>query len=93
VRSRRPHAVDHHLVDRGVAQQRLERTQPERPLGHPRHERVASARIEQRRLALHQRPDPPLHVAGALRRRLGKQPLAQRGGERVEVGNRLHAHH
>jgi hypothetical protein len=86
----RPQAVDHHLVDYGVAQQRLERPQPERPLGHPRHQRLARARIEQRRLALHQRPDPPLDVARGLRPRLGQQRLAQRGCERVEVGDRLH---
>ncbi len=46
--------VDHDLLDLGVAQQRLQRPQPERALGHPRDQRLAVGRVEQRRLALHQ---------------------------------------
>jgi hypothetical protein len=45
-----------------VAQQRLQRTEAERALGHPRHELLARRRVEQRRLALHQRPNPPLNL-------------------------------
>jgi hypothetical protein len=76
----RRHPVDHHLIDVRVAQQRLERPQPERPLGHARHERLARTHVQQRRLTLHQRPDPPLDVVGPVAHRLAQQPLAQRGG-------------
>ena len=40
---------------------------PNDALGHPRHQRLARAGVQQRRLALHQRPDPPLDVARAVR--------------------------
>ena len=73
-------AVDHHLVDRGVGEQRLQRPEPERALGDPRGELVARALVEHAGLAVDERPDP----LGPRRRRpprLRQQPLAQRAGE------------
>ena len=47
--------VDHHLVDRRVAQQRLQRAEPERALGHQRDQPRRARRRPAGRLALHQR--------------------------------------
>ncbi len=74
---RRP--ADEDLVDAGVAQQRLERTEADGALGHARGERGARARVEHARLALHEGADavarvvPARRVAGAV-----DEPLAQR---------------
>ena len=75
-----PH--DHHLVDRRVAQERLQRTEPERPLGDPARQLGPRARVEHRRLAIHQRADPVAQLAFA---GIEQQALAQVGGELVEV--------
>ncbi len=77
---RRP--AHHDLVDGGVAQQRLERAEPERPLGDPAGELGPRARVEHRRLAIHERADAvgQLALAG-----IEQQALAQVGGELVEV--------
>ena len=81
----RPRAVDHDLVDGRVAEQGLERPEPERALGHTRDELVARAGVQQCRLAVDERADARVQV-GAVGRGLGDQPLAQRGGEVVEGG-------
>jgi hypothetical protein len=83
---------DHQLVDRRVAQQRLERAEPDRALGHPRGQRGPRLGIEDAGLALHERADPgrgivPVaRVAGAL-----DQLVAQRAGERIEGIGWVHA--
>ena len=69
----RRRAADHDLVDRGVAQQRLERPEPERALGDPSGELGARVGVEHRRLAIHERADALAQVGlGAARvRRAG----------------------
>ena len=96
VRSSRPAALDpdrrrpadHDLVDRGVAQQRLQRAEAERALGDPLGELGARVGVEHRRLAVHERADPlgrgrPPAPAG-----VGEQAVAQVGGELVEIVHR-----
>ena len=89
----RARAVDHHLVDRGVAKERLQGTQAERLLGDQRGEPSTGFRVQQGALAVDQRRDPPTHVA--VHRtfpRLVEQPGAQSGGQPVElVAVGLHA--
>ena len=87
----RPRPVDHHLVDRGVAQQRLERARarttarPPAPTSASR--AAASSSAASRSTSARIRPSTS---PAPSRRRLDQQPLAQGGGERVEVGDRLH---
>ena len=66
----------------GSRKQRLERPEPERPLGDPADELGPRARVEHRRLAIHERADAvgQLTLAG-----IEQQALAQVGGELVEV--------
>ena len=90
-----PHRLgpaDEQLVDRRVAQQRLQRPEPDRPLGHPRGERLARRGVEHARLALDERADPRGGVvAGARLAGAVDQPVAQRPGEAVEgIGRGLH---
>jgi hypothetical protein len=78
------HPVDHDLVDRGVAQQRLQRAEAERALGDELDEAHAGARVQQRRLLLDERADPRVQVAlvaGVGRR---DEVLAEPVGEAVE---------
>ena len=69
----------------GIAQQRLERPEPDRALGDARGERRARAGVEHAGLALDERADPRgrvvavARVAGAV-----DEALAERAGERVE---------
>ena len=78
---RRP--ADEQLVDRRIAQQRLERPEPDRPLGHPRGERRARRGVEHAGLALDERADPRGRIvaAGGVARAVD-EPVAQRAGER-----------
>ena len=76
-------AADHHLVDRRVAQQRLERPEPERALGDPRRELRARARVEHARLAVDQRADAVLRIRG-IGAHLAQEPCAQLVGEQIE---------
>ena len=87
-----PHGLgpaDEQLVDAGVAQQRLERPESDGPLGDPRGERGARARVEHAGLALDERADPRTGVVAALgvAGRLD-EAVAQRAGERVERAGR-----
>ena len=86
----RADAVDEHLVDLGVAQQRLERPEPERELGHPvgqRGPRAPASRTAASRVD--ERPDGR-RVAARLPR-LGDQALAQAGREVVQGVVGVHA--
>ena len=85
----RRRAADEDLVDAGIAQQRLERPEPDRALGDPRRERRARPRVEHARLPLDERADPVARVVAARRvARAVDEPLAERAGEVVE---RVHA--
>ena len=72
-------AVDHHLVDLGIGEQRLERAEAERALGDHVRQLGAHVLVQQRRLEVHQRADAVRQVGaiGSLSR-LAKQPLTQR---------------
>jgi hypothetical protein len=82
-------AAHHHLLDGGVAEQRLQRAEAERALRDPAGQLVARARVEHRRLAVDELAD----AAGQVLRRgvvgAGEQPVAQVGGELVEVVHTL----
>ncbi len=77
-------AAHHHLLDRRVAQQRLQRPEAERPLGDPARELGPRAGVERGRLAVDERPDALRRVLAGLGGR-GEQAVAQVGGERVEI--------
>ena len=82
-----PGPVDHHLVDRGVGEQRLERTEARRALGDARDELRAGVLVEHARLAIDERADALVQLAvRTVAPGLGEQALAQRAGERVERG-------
>ena len=81
--------ADEQLVDAGIAQQRLERAEPDRALGHAGGERGARRGVEHARLALDERADPRARVvAGAGLARAVDEPVAQRAGEGVEAVGR-----
>ena len=85
----RADAVDEHLVDLRVAQQRLERPEAERELGDPVGQRGPRALVEDRGLARDERPDGG-RVPARLPR-LGDEALAQAGRELVEGVVGVHA--
>ena len=74
--------ADHDLVHGGVGQQGLERPEPERALGDPRHEIRAPILAQHAGLAIHQGADAAGKIAVVLGGR--EQPLPQVGRERVE---------
>ena len=94
VRSSRPprsiqtgsRAGDHHLLDRRVGQQRLERPETEGPLRDPIRELGAGRPVEHSRLALDQLADAAGQVVARISR-TREQAIAQVGGELVEVGH------
>ena len=77
----RARPVDHDLVDARVAQQRLERAQPERALGDERDEVLAGGLVEQRGVAVDQRADARGQVgvrdAAGLGQQLGAQVVRE----------------
>ncbi len=78
-------AANHQLVDAPIAQQRLQRSQPDGALAHARGQLRPRRGIEHARLALHQRVDPHRRViADAGLARAVDQAVAQRPGQRVE---------
>ena len=83
----RPGAVDHDLVDVGVAQQRLERPEPERALGHARDELVA--RRPRRAAPPRGRRAPRIRaVQVAAVRRPPRRPAARAARRRGRPGRR-----
>ena len=76
----------HHLLDRGIAEQRLERAEAERALGDPARELGARRFVEHRGLAVDERADPPRQVLAAVGVR--QQAVAQLGGQLVEFVHR-----
>ncbi|MFA9272546.1 MAG: hypothetical protein ACEQSX_17675, partial [Baekduiaceae bacterium] len=85
----RPRTVDHDLVDLRVGEQRLEGAEPEGALGDPAREFGPGTGVQHRRLAVDERTDPRVEVAG-VGTGLLDQALAQCVGERVE-GIFIHA--
>ena len=77
----RARAVDHDLVDGRVAQQRLERAEPEGPLDDAAHEVLARLGVEHPGLALDERADAGVEITVLPGARLAYEPLAQRGGK------------
>ena len=78
-------AAHEDLVHGGIAQQRLERAEPDGALGHPGGERGPRAGVEHRGLALDERADAVAGVVAA--RGLARpvdEPAAQRVGQLVE---------
>src|SRR3954471_397053 len=81
----RRRARDHDLVHRSIAEQRLQRPEPERALGDPRGELSPPRLRQDARLAVHERADAAGQV-GLLPRLAGarQQLLAKVGGEGVQ---------
>jgi hypothetical protein len=81
-----PRAVDHHLLDRRVAQERLERPEPEGALGDQRDEMRAGRLVEQAGLAVDGVAYAAVQIGVGAGRRLGQQAGAQVVGQPVEHG-------
>ena len=77
--------VDHHLIDRRIAQQRLQRPEPERALGDPRHQLSTGVVVQQARLTVDERADALVQVALRCARAssLTQQAVAQRDRQLV----------